>query len=108
MCVDHPEVQNNRWIDLSAYGWNNGIGSYSCGKNIILKLIHQADTNPMVPWFLESHINGKVSNYDTGLRHLIDDAFMISENGNFLNVFATDDCSGYSYMFGYEWQGGYT
>lgn len=53
-------------------------------------------------------MNGKVANYDTGLRGDIDDAWLIYQQGNFLNVFKTEDCSGVSFMFGYEYDGNYT
>ena len=52
-------------------GWNDGIGSYSCGKNIILKLI-DVDNG-----FRESHVAGKLSNYDTSLRSSVDYISMI-------------------------------
>ena len=40
-------------------GWNNnGIGSFTCGKNIVLKLRNSSKN-------IESQVNGKVSNYNT-------------------------------------------
>ena len=41
LCIeldDNGDFKTDRHERLSDHGWRNGIGSYSCGKNIILKL----------------------------------------------------------------------
>ena len=87
---------------MSDYGWNNGIGSYSCGKNIGLRL-KDSETN------IYSLVAGKLSNYDTWLRSSIDDIYMVyNVNNNFLNIFQGTTCEYFSYAFPYEGQGGYT
>ena len=103
LCVDHPEYEIDRWVKLSDYGWNNGIGSYTCGKNIIIKLIDEDNG------YRETHAAGMLLNYDTYLVHEVDYVWMVkNENNDYMNIFNSEDCSHFSYMFGYDGQGGYT
>ena len=66
ICVDNPEEQRIRDLDLSQLGWNNGIGSFSCGKNVTLTLTRN---NGEV-----SKVNGALKVRDTEWRGSIDRA----------------------------------
>ena len=81
LCVDHPDQKIDRWVDMSNYGWYNGVGSYSCGKKIRL-MLHDDQTG------LFSLVAGKVANYDTFFRSAIDNIYMVyDENPQYLNMF---------------------
>ena len=94
---------------MSDYGWNNGIGSYSCGKNIRLDLYDLSDAGIGDFYWRVTSAAGKLDNYDTYLVHGVVFAGMsMNENNQYMNIFNSEDCSHASWMFGYSDQDGHT